>query len=112
MLLRTITQERKKHTDSFSPDFRIVPSTETNLIQQEISSEQQAKLIEAMNLLSVQQREALYLKFYQNLSYPDIAAAMKISIARVYNLISRAIHRMKTLLNSIWYLLILSLGII
>ena len=111
LLLRVITQERKKSANSFTPDFCITPSTEAVIIEQQASLEQQRKLTQAMNLLSVQQREALYLKFYQNLSYPDIAAAMKISITRVYNLISRAIRRMKTLLNGIVYLIILLLSI-
>ena len=112
MLLRNIAQERKRAASSHPSDFFIVPSAEADFIEQQTTLEKQAGLAEAINRLSALQREALYLKFYQNLSYPDISAAMKISIHRVYNLISRAIHQLKQLMGSSTCLLGLFLAII
>ena len=46
----------------------------------------------ALNNLSERQREAIYLKFYQNMSFEEIALMMDISPRAVYKLIYRAIE--------------------
>ena len=46
----------------------------------------------AFTILSERQREAIYLKFYQNMSFEEIALMMDISPRAVYKLIYRAIE--------------------
>lgn len=46
-------------------------------------------------MLTKRQREALFLKFYANLSYTEIAGMMAISTGSIYNLISKSIDSMQ-----------------
>jgi RNA polymerase sigma factor (sigma-70 family) len=45
--------------------------------------------------LTKRQQEAIYLKFYSNLSYKEVAAIMSISVDSIYNLISKAIDSLQ-----------------
>lgn len=76
------------------------PSIETEIIRQQIVQEQKRKLKLLINGLTRRQQEALYLRFYANLSYPEIAGKMSISTDSIYNLISKAIGNMQRNLSS------------
>ncbi len=56
--------------------------------------------------LTKRQREAIFLKFYNDLSYSDIASIMDLQVDSVYNVISKAIeslrHKLKTVVISIF----------
>ena len=49
-----------------------------------------------MDALTRRQKEVIYLKFYANLSYPEIAGKMAISTDSIYNLVSKAIDNMQS----------------
>ncbi|MEQ9440871.1 MAG: sigma-70 family RNA polymerase sigma factor [Cyclobacteriaceae bacterium] len=49
------------------------------------------KLTRALHRLTDRQKEAIYLKFYNNLSFQEVAAVMEIEVRSVYNLIGRTI---------------------
>lgn len=70
-------------------------SVERHMITEQLRLEQKNDLNRAMQMLTKRQREALYLKFYANLSYPEIAGIMAISTGSIYNLISKAIDSMQ-----------------
>jgi RNA polymerase sigma factor (sigma-70 family) len=55
-------------------------------------------LQQAFTKLSEKQKEVIYLRFYNQLSYEEIAEVMEVKIKAIYKLIARAIH---TLRNSI-----------
>ena len=66
-------------------------SQEFKIIQEQVSLEQRDKLFKALALLTKRQREAIYLKFYEKISYEEIAEIMNLGIKSTYNLIGKAI---------------------
>ncbi|GEP91719.1 RNA polymerase sigma factor, sigma-70 family [Chitinophaga terrae (ex Kim and Jung 2007)] len=79
--------------DAFEFDFSL--PQEHLLIQNETKAEQQRLLQQALNQLTRRQREAIYLRFYQNLSYQEVANIMAMQVDSVYNTISKAISILK-----------------
>jgi RNA polymerase sigma factor (sigma-70 family) len=68
---------------------------EDHLIALEISNTQSKELDIALTYLSDRQREAVYLRFYQNIGFEEIAAIMGITHRAVYKLIYRAVDILK-----------------
>ncbi len=68
---------------------------EKAIIAEQLRQEQQENIWRAIGVLTRRQQEAVYLKFYANLSYPEIAGKMCISTNAIYNLISKAIGNMQ-----------------
>jgi len=71
--------------------FEIVLPVEHSMENDEFEAERLAKLSKCMGTLSKRQREALFLKFYSNLGYNDIASIMELQVDSVYNVISKAL---------------------
>lgn len=69
------------------PEFELDLSTETALIDQQTVQEQKKKIEYLLNRLPKRQKEALYLMYFEELSYPEIAKVMGLEIKSVYNLI-------------------------
>jgi len=66
-------------------------SIEFNLIHDQLTAETRAQLQSAMGQLSKRQQEAIYLKFYENMSYEELSSVMDINVKAAYNLIGKAI---------------------
>ncbi|MEO9803850.1 MAG: sigma-70 family RNA polymerase sigma factor [Reichenbachiella sp.] len=78
-IIERLEQKKKAKEQSFDPDkhaFQVQISEENELIKRELSSEQKQRLEKACNELPVKQREAILLKFYEGLSYEEIAQVM------------------------------------
>jgi len=91
-LKRKITDEliaRKKFSDEDVSErsFAFVLPHDATLIHRQLSDEQKRHLLEEVNKLSARQREAIYLLFYQELTYPEVASIMSLKVKTVYNLI-------------------------
>ncbi|MBT1705798.1 RNA polymerase sigma factor [Chryseosolibacter indicus] len=71
-------------------------SQEFKIIQDQVSLEQRDKLSKALSLLTKRQREAVYLKFYEKVSYEEIAEIMNLGIKSAYNLIGKAIDILRS----------------
>jgi RNA polymerase sigma factor (sigma-70 family) len=78
-----------------SHHFEFIPSVEQFLIDGEFKSQQAESLRNGMKALSKRQREALFLKFYNELSYHEVASIMEVRVDSVYNLISKAIDTLR-----------------
>lgn len=102
--LRRLILKRKKQEPSFveldsgeSDDgrqcsgFNIELSVEVKMIQDQTLRENISTLQNAIHNLPDRQKEALYLKFYNEQSFGDIAAVMNISTRAVYKLIYKAL---------------------
>jgi RNA polymerase sigma factor (sigma-70 family) len=76
-------------------NFEITLSAETDLIYTQHLSEQQLHLQKALEALTKRQREAIFLRFYENLSYEEVASIMSLELRSTYNLISKAIDALK-----------------
>lgn len=70
-------------------------SMEDMLIAEEGGVERSAQLKQAFEQLSAKQKEAIYLKFYQQMDYEDICEVMDINYQSVRNLISRSLQRLR-----------------
>lgn len=69
-----------------------VSSRESKWIEEELHQEKRTKIHQALlRLLTPRQREAIQLKFYQELNNDEIAATMHISREAVYNAVSKAL---------------------
>ncbi|MEM6763591.1 MAG: sigma-70 family RNA polymerase sigma factor [Bacteroidota bacterium] len=89
-------------------DFQVDLDIEQLMIQDEHSEEQLKKIQTAFQSLSDRQKEAIYLKYYQDMDYGDIAEAMGINYQSVRNLVFRAVSSLRELL--FWGLIIYFLG--
>ena len=73
----------------------IEPSIEINLIQVQNDLEQKNALSVAMSKLSKRQREAIHLKFYEKMTYSQLAEILEIDLKSSYKLIGKAIDALR-----------------
>ena len=97
-LIRAI--EKEKHILGETPvkeayQFNITFSYEAELIANQISEEQHKCLTDALATLSKRQKEVIYLRYYSNLSYEEVASIMGLNLNSTYKIVSKAIHTLK-----------------
>jgi RNA polymerase sigma factor (sigma-70 family) len=80
--------------------FDFVPSTEDTLIEEEWEIERNKKLTNSLYSLTKRQREAIFLKFFNQLSYHEVAVIMDLHVDSVYNLISKSIDILRKKLKA------------
>jgi len=73
-------------------------SHETFLIHQQESDQRRQQVIGALERLSHRQKEIIYLKYYQNLSYEEVSEIMNINYQVARNLLYQAIKSLKNML--------------
>jgi RNA polymerase sigma factor (sigma-70 family) len=89
-------KKRFDQSEDYEGDkFEVVWSIEHDLILQEISEQKSKMLLKALKELTPRQKEAIYLRFTNELDYNDIAGLMDISVEACRNLISKAISSLK-----------------
>ena len=98
LLMNRLTVGRKflislSDRDSYGFDFS--PSQEDTLIEEEWETERNKKVRNSLHSLTKRQREAIYLKFFNQLSYHEVAAIMDLHVDSVYNLISKSIDLLR-----------------
>ena len=93
-ILRKLHQHRPMTVLS-EEDLAVTFSYETQLLEQQTSEENQEKLKRALEMLSEKQRKVIFLKFYDKLSYEEIADIMSLSVKAVYDLMYHSIKAMK-----------------
>jgi RNA polymerase sigma factor (sigma-70 family) len=87
-------------------DFEATLPHESFLVNDQLTYEQKQNIAIAINSLSVRQREAIFLKFYDKLSFVEIASVMAIHIDSVYNIISKAIATLRKILKKATFFLV------
>lgn len=89
--------------------FELELSPEAFLIESEHSSEMKLKLDKALTQLTNRQREAVFLRFFEELSYEEVSKLMQITVKALYKIIARAIESLrdffKILLLLFWVIL-------
>lgn len=75
--------------------FPLTVSSETHLIKDEESIELRTRLQHALEQLTTHQREILYLKFNEGLSYAEIAEITQINYQSVVNIVYRAMNTLR-----------------
>lgn len=94
--LTDLLQSRNIYSPGFlsdSPPAQL-PHEEVMLVREEAVARQK-KVQELMMLLTDRQREAIHLRFFENLSYDEIAAIMNLQVGGTYKLIYRALDRLR-----------------
>jgi RNA polymerase sigma factor (sigma-70 family) len=76
-------------------DFEITLSHETELILVQQSESLHKHLQHALQKLTKREKEAVFLKFYQDMTFEDIAEVMSLSLKATYNLLSKAIVHLR-----------------
>lgn len=82
-------------------EFTVTLSPEQLLLNDEFSVQQREQMANWLSLLTPRQREAIYLRFYHDLGYDEIAAIMTISNHASRNLIYEALKFLRIRLLTI-----------
>ncbi len=86
---------------------QITYSHEDFLINHQMDVEIHQQVINTLNKLTVRQREAIYLRFFENLDFDTVAQIMEMNVQSVRNTIHRATQLMRDLmLHSIFLIML------
>ena len=88
-------------------DFNLEISHETFMIESEHSQQLKIKLEKALDNLTNRQREAVFLRFFEELTYEEVARLMQITIKALYKIIARALENLREAFRSLLVFLIL-----
>jgi RNA polymerase sigma factor (sigma-70 family) len=89
---KSVTHHKSLHDDyAFSVEF----AADLNLIQEEHDLYQVRKLEKMVNSLPARQKELIYLRFYQSLSFEQIAEVMQLGRQSVYNLLQKSLNSLR-----------------
>ncbi|HEY4789253.1 MAG TPA: RNA polymerase sigma factor [Bacteroidales bacterium] len=78
-------------------------SPEDYYIQHQIEEDRRNKVIQALNRLSAKQREAIYLRYFEDLEYMQIAEIMGINLQSAKNNVQRGLNALKDLLGFVMF---------
>ena len=101
---------QRKTPTSFNENYTDVLfelSHENLLVGKEQDAEKTKRVLGALDQLSNRQKEIIYLKFYQELSYEEVSEIMNINYQAARNLLYQSIKSLKKLLTSIALLCLL-----
>jgi RNA polymerase sigma factor (sigma-70 family) len=104
-LRRSVLKAKKKKdqekgiTSEEQYEYQIEFGVEEIIMKKEAREEQKEKLHEALNQLSNQQKEVLYLHYYNGMSYGEIEEVLSISRQSVRNHMYRAMETLRTVLD-------------
>lgn len=90
-IVRKMTNEQRFDHELDTLDFTIEFQYEPTWLDRQISQEQSALLLSELTNLPARQKEALFLKYFDNLSYEEIAGIMGIEQTSVYKIVYKAI---------------------
>ena len=79
--------------------FEFLPSFEHTIIEGELKAEQLKKLRTCLQSLTKTQREVIFLKFFNELTYVEISEIMEMKVDSVYNLVSKTIELLRKKLS-------------
>jgi len=98
-LLREIRSETGlAKTEAENPEVEF--SHEEFLITEELTTERGRMVARSLNRLTARQKEIVYLRFFNNLSYDEISEVLDITYKTVKNLTYEALTKMRSALNS------------
>jgi len=101
---RKILRQIKKGRSLAQPKSWVFQHEYVNSIEEIIISEQNVteskqEIAKALNKLTKRQKEAIYFRYFDNLSYTEISSKMEISTDSVYNLVSKALDNIQRCLQ-------------
>ncbi|HEU4551734.1 MAG TPA: sigma-70 family RNA polymerase sigma factor [Chitinophaga sp.] len=102
-LLNLLARHKKIQEDIAATDnyaFALEISAEQQRVVAEEQQEQLQVLRNAMRRLTPRQKEAVFFRFYENMSYEEIAGILNISVKATYKLVARAILMLRDAYNT------------
>ena len=93
-LLRKLKQQKRVLTKDAMDD-EIEFGVDKILIAKETESGLKEQLGKALVTLTPRQREAIFLRFYEGLSYEEVASVLNITIKATYKIMARALAHLK-----------------
>lgn len=101
LLLRKIKKEKLFQNEEFIEQnaFKFALLAEDINTESENADMLQKKINKILESLSNRQREIIYLRFYRNMSYDEIAQHLNINLSYTYNVVSKAYTALKKLLS-------------
>ena len=88
-------------------DFNLEISHETFMIENEQSQQMKIKLEKALDNLTNRQKEAVFLRFFEELTYEEVARLMQITVKALYKIIARALENLRETFRSLLVFLII-----
>ncbi len=95
-VIRLISKEKRSFNIDQISDFFLEYSFEDKNIQDESNAANIDQLKNTLAKLTPKQKEVIFLKFYEQLSYAEIAQIMKVEIKAIYKLMGRAINSLRS----------------
>ena len=74
-------------------------SIDSILINREVDAARKLSIEKALSRITPRQKEAIFLRFYEGLSYEEIAGIMNISIKATYKIMARALKDLRNILD-------------
>jgi len=96
-ILRELSKTHGAHQADLSDDysFSVEFAADIRLIEEEHEVYQIRRLERVLNHLPQRQKELIYLRFYQNLSFEQIAEVMHLGRQSVYNLLQKSLNSLR-----------------
>lgn len=85
--------------------FDLVLSHKSHYLNTQMNSELRQKLTDMVCTLTPKQKEAIFLIYFDELSYEEVATIMSLKIKTVYNLVHQAVARLKERKHVFWHLI-------
>jgi len=90
-----LLSKNQEYQDTENYPFHVTLSVEDDIITGEKGDALKKRIEAALEQLTDRQKEAIFLKFYENLSYDEIAEVMDISVKATYKLMARSLGFLK-----------------
>jgi len=94
-ILYKLSLESRLHVAGDVASFQIELSHKTHYLNDQINADIRKKIAELIATLTPKQREAIFLIYYEELSYEEVALIMDLKIKTIYNLIHLAISKLR-----------------
>lgn len=105
-LRRKILLRLQKQYNNISLDdansFQLALSHKSHYLNQQMNFELRQKLMAMIETLTSKQREAIFLIYFDELSYTEVAAIMDLKIKTIYNLVHQAVSKLKENKSVFW----------
>ena len=104
VIIRRLSSLRKEaNKETPVSEVQLEPSYLEQLVKKQGFRESNKALHQAIDQLTERQREAVYLRYFTDLQYEEIAQLMEVQIPHVYNLIFKSIKTLKKSLSKQLY---------
>jgi RNA polymerase sigma factor (sigma-70 family) len=112
-IVRKLETEKRlsiKRTLTENYHFEVAFSHEFHLVTMQIDEEQKENLNKALQTLTPRQKEAIYLKYYEKLSFEEVSVIMAINVKATYKLVTRALDMLRKNIQKINHMMVLAVS--